>query len=54
MSMMFTVYVYVLALKCSINVCYHKLNHLSLEMNEYFVIIAYSNNVYFSAILGTP
>ena len=32
--------------------CYHKLNQLSLEMNEYFVIIAYSNNVYFSAILG--
>jgi len=27
---------------------------LSLEMNQYFVVIAYSNNVYFFAILGDP
>jgi len=32
---------------------YHKLNHCALEMSEYFIIIAYSNNVYFFLFRGT-
>ena len=48
----------VLALKWhigrSINVCYQsQTQSLSLEMNQYFVVIAYSNNVYFLQFRGT-
>ena len=69
MSMMFTVHAYVcmlskqarlasvLALKWhhwSFNNVLSQTQSLSLEMNQYFVVIAYSNNVYFFAISGDP
>ena len=60
MSMMFTVHVYVYVcllwngtIGRSINVL-SQAQSLSPEMNEYFVAIAYSNNVYFFAISGDP